>query len=69
MKLVKQLSVVLSLLLIVGCSAKQNQDYLNSKNGKMLVIKAPLSAKQIDNTYDLPKVGKIAPQNIEPPVN
>tara|TARA_B110000879_G_C11008424_1_gene445994 strand:+ start:664 stop:873 length:210 start_codon:yes stop_codon:yes gene_type:complete len=66
MKLVRCIGLAL-LVILVGCSSERNLSYLNSHNGKNLVINAPLSAQQLDKGFVLSSVGKIAPQGITPP--
>ena len=66
MKLIRCIGLSL-LVILVGCSSERNLTYLNSHNGKKLVINAPLSSKQLDRGFVIASVGKIAPQQITPP--
>lgn len=53
-----------------GCSGQYNKaetDYLASKNGKTIVIPAPLSADNINNYYVLPKQDKNPQVSTAPP--
>lgn len=55
-------------LALAGCGGSaRNLDYVNSVNDKKVVVRPPLSKQYINTTFELPNVGKIAPQGIEPP--
>lgn len=61
--------LLLSCLLLSGCNSQRNLAYLNARNGKQLVVNAPLNARQLDNTYVLSNVGKISAPDLTPPVS
>ncbi len=58
---------LIAVVLVTGCSTKKSTAYLNSHNGKNLVVTRPLSKHYINNEFVLPEVGKAKPQSVAPP--
>lgn len=67
----KKLGVILMSLLVMGCqtqyASNNREQYLNSKNGKNLVIPPPLSSALISHFYDLPQPPGNPIVSIKPP--
>lgn len=71
---VKKLAVVVSSALILcACSthyaSNRDKQYLDSRNGKQLVVPPPLTTSNISHFYDLPQREKSAAVSITPPTN
>lgn len=67
--MIKGLKVVLpcAVLLLAACAGKQDNPYLAAKNGRLLVVKSPLTKRHLDTGFVLsdPRAQK-TPDNLPP---
>ncbi len=59
---------LMGVLLLSACNAERNLEYVNARNGKILVVNTPLHSKQLDKGFIISSVGKQSAPSLEPPV-